>query len=133
MTRRNQTNSGEGIEPSKNTDLRTVTREKLWYVKLGTGSLRMLGKIIKPNERFQAYPEDIPKAFADLIKCLEDEEVQKLVANKNKEYHVPELLYELKEDESGGWWVVNGASKKPINPKPLTQVAAVTLQNSVNS
>jgi len=92
----------------------------------------MLGKIIKPNERFQAYPEEIPAGFKDLIKCLDDEAVQKLTAAKNVEYHVKEELYECVEKKKGEWWVINGASKKPIHEKFMKHEAAVALQTSLN-
>lgn len=45
--------------------------KKIRYQKLGGGSLRMLNRIIKPNQIFSAYPEEIPEAFNRWIKPLD--------------------------------------------------------------
>jgi hypothetical protein len=131
MARKNVVQSGDSGAVNE-TDLRKPTRNKLWYIKLGTGSLRMLGQIIKPNQRFQAYPEEIPAGFRDLIRCLDDEELQKITEAKNAEYHVKEQLYQCIEKKKGEWWVINGASKKPIHEQPMKYETATALQNSLN-
>ena len=43
-------------------------RQKVTFIKIGRGSFHFNGTIIKPNQKFQAYPEEIPSAFRDLIK-----------------------------------------------------------------
>jgi hypothetical protein len=53
----------------------------MWQ-KVGGGSLHVLlgGKrtIIKPGQKFRAYQEEIPKAFRDVVVCLDDVEQAKL-------------------------------------------------------
>jgi hypothetical protein len=44
---------------------------KIWFKKIGGGSLRLNGKIIKPNEKFRARPSDISKSFRDVCIPLE--------------------------------------------------------------
>jgi len=114
------------------TDLVIPVRKKLWYRKLGGGSLRFQGRIIKPNERFQSYPEDIPEAFKDLLQCIDSPIVQKAAELPKKVYDVKEVIFELLEKESGKWFVVNAASKKALNEVPLTYESAIALQSAVN-
>ena len=40
---------------------------KVSFKKVGGGSLRLGGKIIKPGQVFTAYPHEIPKSFRDLV------------------------------------------------------------------
>ena len=48
-----------------------LNNQKLRWQKVGGGSLRLVlsgvKKIIKPNEKFEAYLDEIPKAFKDQI------------------------------------------------------------------
>jgi hypothetical protein len=48
-----------------------LNNQKLRWQKVGGGSLRItlsgIKKIIKPNEKFEAYLDEIPKAFKDQI------------------------------------------------------------------
>jgi len=42
------------------------------FHKIGGGSFRtMHGKIIKPNQKFRARPEEIPEAFRDVVVAME--------------------------------------------------------------
>lgn len=47
-------------------------KEKVRFQKLGGGSFRLPGRIIKPNQFFWAYPEEIPQAFRDSVKPVDD-------------------------------------------------------------
>jgi len=107
-------------------------RKKLWYRKLGGGSLRFQGRIIKPNERFQACPEDIPEAFKDLLQCIDTPVIQKAAELPKHVYNVKEVIFELLEKEPGKWFVINAASKKALNEVPLTYESAIALQSAVN-
>jgi hypothetical protein len=44
---------------------------KLWWRKVGRGSLRIGETIIQPNERFQAAESEIPAAFRDTLKLVD--------------------------------------------------------------
>jgi hypothetical protein len=46
------------------------TEGKSEFQKVGGGSLRLPGRIIKPNERFWAYDSEIPKGAWDVITRL---------------------------------------------------------------
>jgi len=48
------------------------TRKKIRFRKMGGGSLRYNGKIIKPREVFEAYPDEIPSVFMDVIVPLDE-------------------------------------------------------------
>jgi len=57
------------MERLKKTEV--LGREKIQYRKIGGGSLRLKlsgqNRIIKQNELFSAYPDEIPPAFKDTI------------------------------------------------------------------
>jgi len=112
--------------------LREKTRLKLKYRKIGGGSFRLYGKIIKPNQVFSAYPEDIPEAFSDVVKCLDDEEVQRLVLSSDRQYHVKEALYEIHEQAAGRFYVINGSTRKPLHTNPTSKEEAIKLRDSLN-
>ena len=130
--------------------------------KIGGGSLRWNGKIIKPNEIFRARPEEVPLSFRKYLVALEDvpkppdivpvktftahrepvaqKEVtaaQKEVPAAQKEVSIveKEIKYELGKRGTGvgGWWnVVNMVSGKPINDKGLRESAAKQLAQELN-
>lgn len=45
------------------------------YRKLGSGSFILNNRYIKPNEVFMARESEIPKAFLDVIECLEGQDM----------------------------------------------------------
>ncbi len=112
--------------------------ERIWWKKVGGGSLRFKKKIIKPNERFQAYPHEIPAVFRDQIIPLDDvplpaptkkevKEVTTKVEDKKRTYRLRvkgkdkdqyDVVYSIGTDKSGkNIW-------KAINEKPLTKDVA---------
>jgi len=115
-------------------NLRKGTKIQLRYKKIGGSSMRLCNpkRIIKPGQVFTAYPSDIPTAFADLVQCLDDDAVQKLVIEE-KPFHVKEELYTIGELTPGGWHVLNGKTKKPLQDKPMSKEDATVLMNSLNS
>lgn len=92
------------------------------YRKLGGGSLRFRGRIIKPNQVFEAYPGDIPPAFSDVIVPV-DKDSGKPVRSKIKPAE-----YKLKARDSGGWFdIVNAKTGKRMNDKALKRSDALKL------
>jgi hypothetical protein len=93
------------------------------WKKVGGGSLRLNGRMIKPGQIFKARPEEIPVAFKDLIIPLEqvrlkDEPV--IVAAK--------LVYELKpRGKSKSLFDVVDKNGKVLNEKALTKEVAQNL------
>jgi hypothetical protein len=127
---------------------KVIERKKLRYKKIGGGSARLVlngrRQIIKPNEKFSAYPEEISESFKDVIICLEEEAV---VEKKQAQAPVVKLFGVKKRPKTDGdedpgkdkkgkvksWYnVVNKDNKKVMNPNALTQANAKTLAKSLN-
>jgi hypothetical protein len=104
---------------------------KVWWKKMGKGSLRFNHKIIKPGEKFRARPSEIPPQFRDLIVPLEELASDNTVIPEAKavkaEYEIRprgksktlfDVCYPVGKDEDGETiW-------KTINDKPLPKVIA---------
>jgi len=105
---------------------------KLHWKKLGGGVLRLQGQIIKPNQEFWAYAEDIPKAFMDCVVCLDDSKLQELKLAERKVAETPEVLYTIKKAVKGLFDVVNDAGKA-INEAPLNAEDAKALKLALES
>ena len=112
---------------------RELTTNELKYRKLGGGSLRLLGRIIKPGEIFYADPDDLPASFADVLECLDGVQGRP-TKGKSKvadigEVVVPDSVYTLQLNEAKStedeplYDIVNEAGKV-INEQPLNKVQA---------
>lgn len=87
---------------------------KVWWRKLGSGSFTMgNGKIVKPNERFRAKPEDIPNNFRDVVIPLDQlpEEKPPVTQPLDQQYKI--------ETKSPGWYNIVDVNGKIINEKAL--------------
>lgn len=89
------------------------------WKKLGGGSFRLAsGKIIKPNQVFQAYESEIPKAFRDCVKMVEgvaesaSKPIKKVKASVYK-------INSIGETEDSLFNVV-GENGKSYNERPLS-------------
>jgi hypothetical protein len=86
-------------------------------------TLRMAGgkKIIKPNQIFLAFPEEIPNGFRDIIKPLEElpEDCDSKIISITK--------YGIKRRGAGWFDVVNVETDKPMNEKGLRKEDAEKL------
>jgi len=73
-----------------------MTRRKkdtIMYIKNGGGTFRLAnGKIVKPGEKFNAHPNEIPQAFRDQVIALEDEA---MLSGEGKNVKAPK--YQKKE------------------------------------
>lgn len=116
---------------------RTKKEEKkpmLWR-KLGGGSLRLPGRIIKPNQQFRAYPEEIPVGFRDLVQPLEGQifpqpeapEVEKL-SKKAKE----EPTYAKRATGQGWWEIYRTDTGKVVSEKKVRESEADDLLEQLN-
>lgn len=98
---------------------------KIQYVKLGKGSLRFKGKRIKENQKFYAYPDEIPETFKDLIKpVLKGDEIQVEEAQENIDVKPSE--YKL-QHRGGPWWDVVDGSGNLMNENAIRQAEALEL------
>jgi hypothetical protein len=104
--------------------------ERIRWKKIGGGSLTLLGKFIKPNDIFTAYPHQIPKQFRDVIIPLDEireQSVPKVEPIKTTYKVVPrgasksmfDVVNEAVTNEEG--------IPKRINDKPLTKEVAEQL------
>lgn len=115
------------MERTKKAQDTTETDGKVWYKKIGGGSLRIGGKIVKPGEKFRATPESIPKGFRDLLIPLEGgsfEEVEKKQAVK---LDITKSTYKLVKREKSAWFDVVDANGKVLNEKGMKKEIAEKL------
>jgi len=109
-------------------------RPKLQY-KLVSGTLRIMGRVLKKNDVFDAYPEQIPAAFKKYIVCISDKEVQVKATPAEHEKYISkeDVLYEIRPSLSKDWYnVVNKITGKPLNEKTLRLADAEKLAKAVN-
>jgi hypothetical protein len=97
---------------------------KVWWKNNG-GTFRMgpnNQRIIKPGEKFQAYPEEISQAFRDVITPMQT------LKEDNRPVKVAPSVYKLKEsEEEEGLYDIVNAQGKPLNEKPLEKETAEQL------
>jgi hypothetical protein len=108
----------------------------LWVKEKGGGTFRLPnGYRVKPQEKFRAYEHEVPQAFRDNIRKIEEtpEEVQE----KQKEEQVKE---EAQQDKfqvlhRGGPWydVKTTADGKPMNDTALYYESAVQLKEKLEN
>jgi len=101
-------------------DIMPESGEKIKWKKLGGGTFRLQsGKIIKPNQVFDAYVSEIPKAFRDVVVPLDPlpEDVPLTVTSGD---------YQVKS-RGPGWYDVFDAFGKRVNEQALRQPEAEKL------
>ena len=103
---------------------------QIWWRKIGGGSFRLRGKIIKPNEKFKASSSEIPKAFRNVIIPLEEIPKNSQPSKVIVQGKLP--TYTLKPKERDGWFNIVNEQGKAINEKPLKENDAVQLLNDLN-
>ena len=91
--------------------------KKVFYQKIGGGSLRLKNKIIKPGEKFWEYPGNIPESFKDRLIILDESKKAKpkIVSEKRKYY---------KKHIGGGRYDIFDENGKKINEESLKKVEA---------
>jgi hypothetical protein len=102
---------------------------QIWWRKVGGGSFRLRGKIIKPNEKFKAAPHEIPKAFRNVVLPLEALPEAVTITKIVAQGKIP--TYQLKARERAGWFDIVNEQGKPMNEKPLKEEDAVQLLNDL--
>lgn len=132
------------------------TRQKLSLRKVGGGTLRLRnGKIIKPNQSFEEYLDNIPETFRNTIvykptgKKLDQYDGPEQVLHSETEFELqeaepqavldadqegqPEYVlerreYEKRERETAGWFdVMDAETEEPVNNKALREDEADAL------
>ena len=98
------------------------------WKKVGGGSLRLNGKIIKPGQIFKAKASDISANFRDVVIPLES--IPGVVTAPDlpdPEIKAVELEYKLKARGTGGWYDVVDKNGKVLNEKALKKDIAEKL------
>jgi len=111
------------MEPIKKAKARTDGR--ILYRKIGGGSLRIHRKIIKPNEKFYAFPADVAN-FKNVVQPLEDIPKADAVEEKEIEGTIPKYRA-VPRGKSKLWFDVVGPGEKVLNDKALKKDAAEKL------
>jgi hypothetical protein len=114
-------------QEDKNVKKNQAKRKKVRFIKTGGGSFRMgpeyKNRIIKPGQIFEAYPEDIPKAFRDVVKPVTP-------LPEPEEEKIPDsTTFVIKPKGKSKTWfdVIDTSSEKPINEKALRKEEAEQL------
>ena len=95
---------------------RTKTnKDKIWWIKKGGGSFRMGNRVIKPNQKFQAYDHEIPQGFRDNVLPLE-----KYVEADTETPKTAPLAYTAKKRGNSNWYDVEDGQGKKVNQKALS-------------
>jgi len=104
-------------------------QKPLWK-KIGGGSLRIGNRIIKPNQTFEAYPEEISPGFRNLvIPVSADASFTKATPKEPTPEEVVKEAYEVKpRGDSKVWFDVVDANGKVLNEKALKKDMAAQLK-----
>jgi len=97
------------------------------FKKIGGGSLRIGGRIIKRNEVFEADPDTIPKLFMNTLIPLDAMPVKKDEEVEEKDV---DLGYSL-HHRGGPWWDVIDKQGKAINERAMRIKEAEDLLKSL--
>ena len=99
---------------------------KIRYKKIGGGSLRFGGKIIKPQQIFKARPDEIPEAFKDVIIPLDEVKEKQLTEEAIPAGKVAEYILQPRAN-SKLWFDVVDSQGKVLNEKALKKEVAERL------
>ena len=94
-----------------------MKRMRTWK-KTGGGSFRLPNRIIKPNQVFKAYEEEIPESFRDVVIPLDD--VVEQVSEK-EDASTPQVTDFKVVHRAGKWYDIESASGKKLNEKALSK------------
>ncbi len=100
------------------------------WKKIGGGSLRIGNRIIKPNQTFEAYPEEISPSFRNLIIPVSaDASFAKSTPREPTPEEVVKEKYTVKpRGESKVWFDVIDSNGKVLNEKALKKETADQLK-----
>ena len=74
----------------------------------------MRNRIIKPNEKFQAFPDEIPQGFRDIVIPLEK------IVETEEAFKVSPSAYTAKKRAKSNWYDVFDGQGKQVNQKALS-------------
>ena len=104
------------------------TEKVIRWKKIGGGSLRFKGRIIKPGETFKAAANEIPTGFRDVVIPLDSIPGEAPIPGKPAPVIKADVVeYKLKSRGSGGWFDVVDINGKVLNEKALKKDVAEKL------
>ena len=101
---------------------------EIMWKKVGGGSLRFNGKIIKPGQKFPAKASEISENFRDVVIPLES--IPGVVTAPNvpdPDIKAVEVEYKAVERKTKGWFDVVDKNGKVLNEKALKKDVAEKL------
>ncbi len=103
----------------------------LWIKEKGGGTFRLPnGYRVKPQERFRAYDYEVPEAFRDTIRKIEESPEEK--QEREQEEQVKQEVQEQEKFQiigrGGPWYDVKTVEGIPMNDKALTVQQAEELK-----
>ena len=104
--------------------------EPVTFVKRGGGSFVFKGKMIKQNQTFDAFPDELPKDFLDVIVPATPKDAEKMATSHSPVVEVTAMEYFLKS-RGGGWYNVVSKDGKVQNEKALKREEAEKLVKSL--
>lgn len=119
--------------PIQSVKLVTMEEEKFRWQKLGGGSLRLKGQIIKPGQVFMAAESEIPRAFRNQVKALD---TLPSVVKLPSEVNVVKSTYTIQSSEkskivphgkSRAWFDIVNSEGVVLNEKGLSKGDAENL------
>ena len=113
---------------------------KIQFQKLGGGSWRLGKRIIKPGEKFFAFPNEIPNSMKDIIVPTtgaidwgtKKEEVQPVYPITKVTYTVEPSVEVVQRGKSNLWWNVVDKEGNVLNEKALKKEDAEVFPISYN-
>lgn len=121
MERTKRPAKSESASPQSTSSARSDGRVE--WVNTG-GNLFLKGKLISRKERFLAHPNDIPKAFRDVVRPVEPLPVEPTLP-------APAGGYESRKRADGMFDIVD-ANGKVVNDKPMSEVDAKSILSKLN-
>lgn len=126
------------MERTKNKIGNNLGDRKSWK-KVGGGDARLVingrNRIIKPNEVFDAFEDEVPSAFRDVIICLNGN-VSGKPTNKPEtivNVDVTPITYTKEATEVEGLFNIKNSLGKIVNQKPITEEKADQFINDLSS
>lgn len=113
----------------KTADVVTSTEPPRWK-KIGGGSLRIGGRIIKPGQIFQAWPDEISPAFRRSVQSMDGVTFAPIPVSKDFPPSVAKVTYAIKH-RSGGMYHVLDSTGKILTEKALPKEEALKLVESM--
>ena len=106
-------------------------RKLIRFRKIGGGSLRLGNRIIKQNQVFSAYQDEISKAFWDCIIPLNPKEIEEDTEAIDTQKEETDPLYFVKK-KGGAWYDIVSREGKVINEKSLHKKEAEQMCEELN-